>query len=67
MDGVGYDVYYTMSGDGQLRVILWSGVFNRWAYYIWWNPDATYLGEQSFVLLDINGIGQVLVNMAQVL
>ena len=24
-------------------------------YYIWWNPDATYLGEQSFVVTDLDG------------
>ena len=25
-------------------------------YYVWWNPDATYLGEQSYIATDADGV-----------
>ena len=42
-DGTGYESAY--------------GPFNLsdGLYYVWWNPDATYLGEQSFVATDADG------------
>ena len=43
VDGTGYESAY---GPFNLS----DGLF-----YVWWNPDATYLGEQSFVVTDADG------------
>ena len=52
-----YDVVETMAGG-------WTGYESAYGpftladglYYVWWNPDATYLGEQSYIATDADGV-----------
>ena len=57
IDDVQYDVVETMAGG-------WTGYESAYGpftladglYYVWWNPDATYLGEQSYIATDADGV-----------